>query len=117
MGMRRRILPLIALLAGTLGVACDPVFWLVGSVKGPSGPLVGAEVTLLCPGDLTGDPTRRLTADALGRVSYRQIPTANTECRVLVSKPGFRPREIPLELICHSHFGLSCSSAQLDVEL
>lgn len=111
--MRTTVLQLAALAAALLGAACDPAFAIEGSVKSPSGALAGAEVTLACP----PDPPVRLTTDALGHLAYHRIGTANPACRVIISKQGFRPRDLSLAEICNSHFGLACSGARLDVEL
>ncbi|EYF01847.1 Hypothetical protein CAP_7728 [Chondromyces apiculatus DSM 436] len=103
----------MVLAAALLGVACDPAFNFSGTIKSPSGALAGAEVTLFCP---SYEPIR-LTSSAQGYVGYHQIPGQSPECRVTVSKPGFRPHEVTLDAICTGHFGLSCTRAQLDVQL
>lgn len=108
-----RILYAAAVAAPLFAAACDPVFTIQGSVKSPSSALAGADVTLSCP----SDPPVHLTTDALGRIAYHRMGTANPECRVLVSKPGFHPRELPLSEVCKAHFGVGCWGAQIDVEL
>ena len=114
--MRSRALQIILLAAAAVfETACDPAFWLEGSVKSPTGALAEAEVTLSCSGDPR--PLAHLTTGALGGFSYHQIPGLSPECRVVITKPGFRSSEVTLAEICHSHFGLSCTRARLDVEL
>ena len=108
-----RMLRTAVLAAALLGAACDPAFVIEGSVKSPAGALAGADVTLSCP----SDPPLRLTTDAHGRIFYHRIGTANPECRVVVSKQGFRPRELTLAEVCNAHFGVGCRSARIDVEL
>lgn len=111
--MRIRLLQFVALAAALLGAACDRGITIEGSVKSPTGGLAGADVTLSCP----PDPPVHITTNELGGLRYHSIPTVSPECHVIVSKPGFRPREIPLAQICTSHFGLSCSGARLEIEL
>ncbi len=102
-----------ALAAALLGVACDPAFVIEGSVKSPSGALAGADVTLSCP---SNEPLR-LSTDAQGSLHYQRIGTADPACRVVISKPGFRPRELTLAEVCKAHFGVGCSGARIDVQL
>jgi hypothetical protein len=111
--MRTDALQIVVLATALLGAGCDPVFSLQGSVKSPAGAIAGADVTLSCP----LDPPVHVTSDALGRLDYHRMGTANPECRLLISKPGFHPKEVRLEDVCRSHFGVACWGAQLDVEL
>ncbi|WP_156041392.1 carboxypeptidase-like regulatory domain-containing protein [Chondromyces apiculatus] len=111
--MRTRVLQIAALAAALVGVGCEFAFNLQGTVKSPSGALAGADVLLSCP----PDRSEHIKTDAQGRLSYSKIPLVGPECRLVVSKPGFQPREVTVEEVCTSHFGRGCIAAQLDVEL
>ncbi|APR86175.1 Hypothetical protein A7982_11524 [Minicystis rosea] len=111
--MHPRILPALAIVLSAFAAACDPAFWLTGTIKSPAGPLAGAEITLACP----GYTTQPVTSSADGRITFHQVPSIDPECRVRITKPGFRAHEITVASICHSHFGLTCRQATLEVEL
>jgi hypothetical protein len=88
-----------------LYAACDPVWGVHVSVRGPGQVAVeGVTVAVACPdGIYNGDPDLVATTDARGHTQIvgmaLQFPVG---CDVFVAKPGFRTRRIRYAELCPS---------------
>ncbi len=97
-------------LLGRVDAGCD----------GAGGPVVGATVRVVCPGEMA--PRMVATSDAAGRFAAT-MPSAPIpmSCGVVIERPGFVPRSLRLEDVCLDSFGSrapdGCERAAFTVRL
>jgi hypothetical protein len=112
----------LSIVVAMVGVGCDPVFTLRGSVcedTDAAEPIEDAKLSVFCPRDGQFHqfyPT--FSTDAQGKFDYQHIGELPLECELRAQKEGFQLVDVPLGEECIRKRGdRFCAEADFDFEL